>query len=94
MYKRLHNGKIKFIWPDRNPDMVYLVGDFNKWDEHSLPMQKRQNQGFELVLEIPPGKYTFKYLIDGVWWNDPDADDYTNNFWGSEDSVIMVRNGF
>lgn len=91
MYQRLNNGKVKFIWPDDDARRVYLVGDFNKWDERSLPMRKRRGRGFELELAIPPGKYTFKYLIDGIWWNDPDADDYARNSWGSEDSVILVN---
>lgn len=91
MYQRMKNGKVRFIWPDSKARRVYLVGDFNEWDERSLPMRKRSGRGFELELDIPPGKYTFKYLIDGVWWNDPDADDYIGNSWGSEDSVILIQ---
>ena len=91
MYQRMENGKIKFIWPDNRAERVYLVGDFNKWNEQSLPMRKSRGRGFELELDIPPGRYQFKYLIDGIWWNDPNADDYKNNFWGSEDSVICVN---
>lgn len=90
MYQRMGNGNVKFIWPDARAHRVYLVGDFNHWDEQSLPMRRSNSLRFEIELVIPPGRYQFKYLIDGIWWNDPDADEYVDNFWGSEDSVICV----
>ncbi|MCK5126657.1 MAG: isoamylase early set domain-containing protein [candidate division Zixibacteria bacterium] len=90
MYKRLESGQVKFVWPDSKAKRVFLVGDFNKWNEQSLPMRKKSAR-FELILKIPPGRHQFKYLIDGIWWNDPDADDYAGNFWGSEDSVICIN---
>ncbi len=89
-YDKLKNGKIRFVWPDKNVDTIFLVGDFNQWNEKSHPLRRTETRDFELELEIPPGKYRFKYLVDGVWWNDPDAEEYAPNPWGSEDSVILV----
>jgi 1,4-alpha-glucan branching enzyme len=89
-YKKLKNGKIRFIWPVRDECDIYLVGDFNQWNEKSHPLRRTETENYELELEIPPGKYRFKYLVDGVWWNDPDAEEYAPNPWGSEDSVIWI----
>lgn len=89
-YKKLKNGKIRFVWSGKNAGTIFLVGDFNQWNETSHPLRRRETRDFELELEIPPGKYRFKYLVDGVWWNDPDAEEYAPNPWGSEDSVIWI----
>jgi 1,4-alpha-glucan branching enzyme len=92
-YQVRKDGKVKFVWQNCLAENVYLVGDFNRWNEESHPMRKTKGLRFELEVKIPPGRYQFKYLIDGVWWNDPDADEYVDNFWGSEDSVILVDAG-
>jgi 1,4-alpha-glucan branching enzyme len=89
-YDKLKDGKVRFVWPGKNVDTIYLVGDFNQWNEKSHPLRRTEARDFELELEIPPGKYRFKYLVDGVWWNDPDAEEYAPNPWGSEDSVIRI----
>ena len=35
--------------------------------------------------------YEFKYLVDGAYINDPEADSYVyNDFAGSENSVVTV----
>jgi 1,4-alpha-glucan branching enzyme len=89
-YQKLKNGKIRFVWPDCGVRDIFLVGDFNQWNERSHPLRRIKDRSYELELEIPPGKYRFKYLVDGVWWNDPDAEEYAPNPWGSEDSVIRI----
>lgn len=89
-YVKLKNGKIRFFWPNIEAHSVYLVGDFNHWDERSHPLHKMPAHGYELEVAIPPGRYHFKYLIDGIWWNDPEAEEYEANPWGSEDSVICI----
>jgi 1,4-alpha-glucan branching enzyme len=90
-FVKLENGKVRFIWPDSKADKVFLVGDFNEWNESSHPLRLTKSRRFELEMNISPGQHHFKYLIDGVWWNDPEADTYADNYWGSEDSVIMVE---
>ncbi len=89
-YVKLKNGKVKFISPTPDAHNVFLVGDFNQWNERSHRLRRTGSKRYELEMEIPPGRYRFKYLIDGVWWNDPDAEEYAPNPWGSEDSVISV----
>lgn len=44
---------------------VYVTGSFNSW-QGKLAMQKNQNE-FTLFLNIPPGKYYYKFIVDGEW---------------------------
>lgn len=70
---------------------VSVVGDFNEWDIEANKLE--QNGGFwEATLRLAPeSEYRFRYLIDGERWvNDDEADGYTTNPYGTEDSVLVT----
>jgi len=75
------------IWADR----IYLVGDFNQWDEQATPMRQDRDGVWRAVIELEYGSQCeFRYLIDGQWRTDYHADGHTNNEFGSENSVITA----
>ncbi len=76
----------------RDASKVTVVGDFNGWDENATPLKKQKDGGFSVTVEIECGKeYRFRYLIDGQRWeNDWNADRYSANPFGNEDSVVMA----
>ncbi len=52
-------------YPNKKVDTVHLVGDFNNWNRTSLPMIDKNHNGWYVVdVPLPPGKYTYKILID------------------------------
>src|SRR4051794_12082628 len=71
-------------------DQANLCGEFNSWGTDTHPMQRKADGGFELTLPLEPGRsYRFRYLLDGVRWeNDWAADDYVPNAYGGDDSVV------
>jgi len=72
---------------------MYLVGDFNQWNEASHPMKKMKNGGFSLEIELPLGQdCQFRYRSgDNVWLNDPEADAYVPcGHIGYENCVVKV----
>ncbi len=92
-YKGGNRCRVWFYLPKSvDADTVYLVGDFNDWDETAHPMKKKKDGSFYTDLTLDTGKaYAFRYLIDGKRWeNDWDADDYVPNDQGSENSVVRV----
>ena len=75
------------MWVER----VNVVGDFNDWDTAATPMTRsRADESWRVSVELEPGqRYRFRYLVDGKeWLNDWLADDYTENVYGSDDSVV------
>jgi len=66
-----------------------ICGDWNDWsaDRHVMV---RGEGGFHLSVELEAGRsYRFRYLLDGVRWeNDWAADDYVPNEFGGDDSVV------
>jgi 1,4-alpha-glucan branching enzyme len=75
------------VWAER----VNLVGEFNNWDTLSTPMKReRADASWKVIVELETGRrYRFRYLVDGKeWLNDWHADDFIENPWGSDDSVV------
>jgi hypothetical protein len=49
---------------------VWIVGDFNNWGMFGTPMA-RVSDGWVVRLDLPPGRYVYKYIVDGDWTADP-----------------------
>jgi hypothetical protein len=49
---------------------VFLIGDFNQWNLFGTPMYKTEN-GWECKIDLPPGKYYYKFYVDNHWTADP-----------------------
>ena len=74
-------------------EKMYLVGEFNQWDNKATPMKRLKSGDFTQTVELDVAKpeYQFRYLNDqGVWENDWEADGYLPNEHGSEDSILKV----
>lgn len=85
--------RVTFTIPSGNgAETASVVGDFNDWAEPGTPMKRRRDGSFNVTISLKPGRrYAFRYLLDGHHWeNDPNADDFTPNPFGSDDSIIEV----
>lgn len=72
-------------------ERVFLVGDFNDWNETSHPLHPLKSGEFSLVVDLDGGReYQYKYLINGHQWeNDWQADKYVAAGF-SENSVVQL----
>jgi|RhiMetdeSRZDD1v2_1073273.scaffolds.fasta_scaffold2304805_2 1,4-alpha-glucan branching enzyme len=90
--------KVTFELPEgiEGADEVYLVGDFNNWDEQATKMEKKRGNHFSITLDLEPEReYQYRFLVNGKdWHNDWDADKYVPNPFSGDNSVITTyRNG-
>ncbi len=70
---------------------VRLAGSFNKWDHTAHPMKRAKGEdAYTLRLRLPPGRYEYKFWVDGEWLTDPAAAAQTPNAFGGMNSVIEV----
>lgn len=81
-----------FLLEAPSAEGVYLVGDFNGWrigDDSKLwncgkgMWQKR--------VALPPGRYRYKYVIDGNWIPDPANVLAEPNPYGGVDSILEIE---
>ncbi len=72
---------------------VYLVGDFNNWDEHATKMEKKKDGRFAITLDLSLNRdYEYRYLVNGKeWHNDWEADKYVPNPFSGDNSVVSTR---
>jgi 1,4-alpha-glucan branching enzyme len=86
--------KVTFELPQgiEGAEDVYLVGDFNNWDEHATQMEKKRGNRFSVTLDLEPDhEYQYRYLVNGKdWHNDWEADRYVPNPFSGDNSVIMT----
>ncbi len=83
-------GQITFTYEDPDADNVALAGEFNDWDTQANPM-KKENGIWKTSLELPPGKYQYKFVVNGDQWKtDPDNPNTIEDGLGGENSLIEV----
>jgi len=76
----------------RDATHVFLVGEFNNWNETATPMKALKKGGFVATLVLDTDKtYQFRYFFDGsTWENDPEADQYIHSTFGGCDNSIVI----
>lgn len=84
--------KVTFSVEAKEADEAAVVGDFNNWDPKEGALNKLKNGTFKGVFNIDKdAAYEFKYVIDGDFVNETEADSFKwNEFAGAENSVLEV----
>ncbi len=72
-------------------DEISLSGSFNDWATDELKMEKTIF-GWQAELYLKPGKYLYKYLIDGRWTEDPANQISEKDGYEDANSVYYVTN--
>ncbi|MBX7049950.1 MAG: glycogen-binding domain-containing protein, partial [Chitinophagales bacterium] len=66
---------------------VYLSGSFINWAEPGFKMTKVDGV-WKIPVYLPPGKCTYKFIVDGSWITDPANPQTEQNEYGTGNSVI------
>ena len=74
--------------PDAN--QVLLGGDLNQWKENAHPMKKDDSGVWKKTLVLPPGRFEYKFLVDGRWRNDPKNVQTCANCFGTYNNVLVI----
>ena len=84
--------KVTFSILAKEAASVAVVGDFNNWNAQEGALEKLKNGTFKGVFDLPKdASYEFKYLVDGTYQNDTEADGLIwNDFAAAENSVLNV----
>lgn len=71
---------------------VFVAGQFNDWNPTAKEMTYKAKEGiYTTTLKLAPGKYEYKYVIDGAWCADPENAESVPNDQGTFNSVITVK---
>jgi len=70
---------------------VILMGDFNKWNAKIHCMQRDKNRLWKKTVMLLPGRYEYKFLVDGQWQNDPGNDQLCYNSFGTHNNLLFIE---
>ncbi|HNQ43412.1 MAG TPA: glycogen-binding domain-containing protein, partial [Candidatus Cloacimonadota bacterium] len=66
---------------------VGITGDFSGWEIMDL----EENAGiYNLFLDLAPGLYRYKLIVDGVWMADPANPDREPDPYGGFNSILEI----
>lgn len=86
------DSKITFFLPNnQNAKKVMLAGNFNDWSPDNLSMHKTDS-GWIADIKLGPGKYWYKFIVDGNWSIDNDNLLRENDGQGNINSVYFNPN--
>jgi 1,4-alpha-glucan branching enzyme len=69
---------------------VQLVGDFTQWQQKPINLQKGADGVWSASVELPPGSYHYRFLVDGQWRDDPQCTRRVPNPYGGQNAVCEV----
>ncbi|WP_075342771.1 glycogen-binding domain-containing protein [Tenacibaculum agarivorans] len=93
MYKAYPSkkGNVKFkLKGYKNAKKVIVTGSFNKWNQNLFEMERNEN-GWELILQMKPDKYEYRFIVDGQWMEDPSNPFKVPNEFGEYNSLIDIN---
>jgi 1,4-alpha-glucan branching enzyme len=86
MSKHKHSKQVfQFVAPTAKS--VVLVGDFTRWTQHGIPMQRNPNGIWTASVPLSLGPHRYRFIADGEWRDDPECKSRAPNPFGGEDMV-------
>ena len=73
------------------PHKVYLAGSFNGWSTNKTPLSgPNQKSEYTIDLSLGPGRYSYKFFVDGKWTPDPNNSQTEADGMGGKNSVFTI----
>jgi 1,4-alpha-glucan branching enzyme len=70
--------------------VVAVTGNFCDWSPDGRPLRPDRHGVWTTTLNLPPGRYEYRFLIDGQWHDDPACTERVPNPFGTQNCVFRV----
>lgn len=86
------SGKeVSFEWGTEPGSQVYVAGSFNNWNPTANQLHDNPGSGHcKATLRLWPGRYEYKFIVNGEWRMDPNCHEWAKNDLGTLNSVLNV----
>ncbi|MGW8221382.1 MAG: glycogen-binding domain-containing protein [Syntrophobacteria bacterium] len=88
--KKAQKRRITFKLEASEAKEAILAGDFNSWDVKKHRMKMDVKGRWTKIVTLAPGRYEYKFLVDGEWQNDPNNDQVVPNSFGTLNNHLTV----
>lgn len=82
--------KIEFTFKAPTAASVLLAGDFTDWDKRPMEMTHSDDGFWSTVVPLMPGAYSYRFIVDGCWCDDPASGHQEPNPFGGRNAIIRV----
>ena len=69
---------------------VVLTGEFTGWARDKVRLSPAGPGEWGAHLELPPGEYQYRLIVDGEWRDDPKVSKKVPNPFGTQNGVLTV----
>ncbi len=89
---RKHPEKRQVIFTLYAPEAreIFLAGNFNQWNTQSLRMKRDKKGIWKLKTPLSPGRYEYKFYVDGHWFEGPTGTEQVLNPFGTQNFVLEI----
>lgn len=81
--------RVQFTLDAPQAESVVITGTFCDWQDGS-PLKRDTRGLWKATLSLPPGRYEYRFVVDGEWRDDPKSPERAANPFGSENAVVLV----
>lgn len=82
---------VTFAYLNPEAKSVLLAGAFNGWAGEGAPLTRSGDGRWTTTLLLQPGTYEYRFIVDGVWQEDPTSGRFAANPFGGRNSVLVVN---
>jgi 1,4-alpha-glucan branching enzyme len=70
---------------------VSLAGNFNNWNTSKAYAKKDSKGNWLAKVSLKPGRYEYKFFVDGSWQNDPRCNTCVGNAFGTQNCIVEIK---
>jgi 1,4-alpha-glucan branching enzyme len=94
MAQKKKKKQVKFKLNAPKAKNVSVAGDFNGWDTKSHPLRPDKRDGsnemWQRIVRLEPGAYEYRFIVDDMWYDDPNSLERCANEFGCYNCIIRV----
>jgi 1,4-alpha-glucan branching enzyme len=83
--------KATFSLREPHAARVQLAADFSDWEKKPINLKRQKDGVWTTTVELPPGTYQYRFLVDGHWQDDPACPTRTTNPYGDTNCVKQIE---
>jgi 1,4-alpha-glucan branching enzyme len=69
---------------------VQLAADFTDWEKSPVEMIRAENGVWRVVVPLASGNYSYRFIVDGQWCDDPNCAYRVPNSFGTTNDTRKV----
>ncbi len=82
--------RVEFFLKAPSAKSVKLAADFTDWEKYPLDMMQNEDGFWFSFVPLEPGQYSYRFIVDGQWCDDPRSTRRVPNPFGTENALLDV----